>query len=86
MDVRTRAFKQPRHEQLSSIFFDYFPGEVRDKIFTFALNCYEDPKKLWDINTPYVRPGYSAAQVADTALLQTCQRVYAESKSSFAWK
>ena len=80
------AFEQNRQEQLSSPFFNYFPGEVRDKIFTFVLNCYENPKKLWDKNTPYVRPGYNAAQVADTALLRTCQRIYAESKSSVARK
>ncbi|KAJ9606181.1 hypothetical protein H2200_009142 [Cladophialophora chaetospira] len=72
------GFKLPRQEQLASVFFNLLPGETRDKIFTSALNCYEDPKKLWDVNTPYVRPGYSAAQVADTALLQTCQRIYAE--------
>ncbi len=76
------AFKQRRDEQSTSLFFNYFPGEVRDKIFTFALNCYEDPKNLWDKDTPYRRPGYSAAQIADTALLQTCQRIYAESKCS----
>ena len=33
-------------------------------------------------HTPYVRPGYNAAQVADVALLQTCQRVYIESMPS----
>ena len=76
------VFKLPCHEQSGSSLFSYFPGEVRDRIFAFALSCHENPKKLWDKDTPYVRPGYNAAQVADVALLQTCQRVYIESMPS----
>jgi hypothetical protein len=79
-------FQRPRDDQHGSCLFASFPGEVRDKICTFVLNCHEsnNPAKLWDNDSSYVRPGYSAPQVADTALLRTCQRIYTESKSSIS--
>ncbi|EXJ65489.1 hypothetical protein A1O7_01830 [Cladophialophora yegresii CBS 114405] len=74
------VFQLPRHDQRGSCLFDTLPGEVRDRICTFALNCYESTKlaNKWDIDSSYVRPGYRAPHVADTALLRTCQRVYTE--------
>lgn len=71
------AFELPCAGQADSPLFD-LPGEIRDKIFTFTLNCYDNPAKLWDKDTSYVRPDYSAPPVADTALLRTCQRAYTE--------
>jgi hypothetical protein len=73
------VFKLPRSDQSSSVLFSLVPGEVRDKIFTYALLCHEDLNRLWDKDTLYVRPGYAARQTCDTALLQTCQRVFVES-------
>ncbi|KAI1617314.1 hypothetical protein EDD36DRAFT_431063 [Exophiala viscosa] len=75
---RITAFKLPCNEQLGCTLFDNFPGEIRDRIFTFALSCYDDQARKWDRNSSFVRPDYSAPEVADTALLQTCQRIYAE--------
>ncbi|KIW71874.1 hypothetical protein PV04_00103 [Phialophora macrospora] len=74
------VFRLPRNDQQGSCLFASFPGEVRDRICTFVLNCYEsnNPARLWNNDSSYVRPGYSAPHVADTALLRTCQRLYTE--------
>ena len=70
-------FQLARDDQSDSILFT-LPGEVRDKIFTFTLNCFENLAKQWDKNSSWVRPEYGAPLIADTALLQTCQRIYTE--------
>jgi hypothetical protein len=76
------AFRLPCHDQSDCSLFHSLPGEVRDKIFTFALNCYQNPLKEWYKDTSYVRPGNTAPQVADVALLRTCQRIYKENCTS----
>lgn len=73
------AFELPCIDQSASTLFAELPGEVRDRIFTYVLSCYENTAKTWDTNSSYVRPDYHAPQAADTALLRTCQSVYTES-------
>ncbi|KIW59021.1 hypothetical protein PV05_03505 [Exophiala xenobiotica] len=72
------TFQLPRSEQRESPLFNgKIPGEIRDRILAFTLSCYNSPK-AWDKDSSYVRPEYSAYLVADTSILQTCQRAYAE--------
>ena len=73
------AFELPCADQSLSVLFRDLPGEVRDRIFTYVLSCYENLAKVWDKDSSYVRPNYHAPPIADTALLRTCQSVYVES-------
>ena len=77
MDELSR-FKKPAADQSGSPLFSILPGEVRDKVFEYALLSYEDTTHLYDEETCYRRPGYFAPSTADRSLLQTCQQVYAE--------
>ncbi|ETN38984.1 uncharacterized protein HMPREF1541_07026 [Cyphellophora europaea CBS 101466] len=77
MDELSR-FKKPAADQSGSPLFSILPGEVRDKVFEYALLSYEDTSHLYDEETCYRRPGYFAPSTADRSLLQTCQQVYAE--------
>ncbi|KAJ9628341.1 hypothetical protein H2204_009316 [Knufia peltigerae] len=71
-------FQLPSNAQANSPLFDgTIPGEIRDRIFAFTLSCFES-QKAWDRDSSYVRPEYAAPLVADTAILQTCQRAYVE--------
>jgi len=70
----------PEHynDQEQSPLFSKLPGEIRDRIFTYALADYEDTSKSYDNNTCFKRPNYLAPRRTDTVLLCTCQRVYKE--------
>ena len=72
------AFTKPLADQSSSPLFGVLPGEVRDRIFQFALCSYDDTSKLYDVGIAHRRPGYLAPTKSDRALLQTCQQVYNE--------
>ena len=75
---RLTSFDQPRETQSQSPFFAVLPGEVRDRIYTYALSCSNDQAQTWDKNSSWVRPGYEAPQKVDTALLRACQQCYTE--------
>ena len=42
----TDSFQLPFEDQGNSDFFERLPGEVRDRIYTFALSSYADPDQL----------------------------------------
>jgi hypothetical protein len=65
-------------EQSDSPLFSVLPGEIRDRIFAYTLAEFEDTLTAFDSDTCYRRPEYAAPRRSDTALLQTCQRVYHE--------
>jgi hypothetical protein len=44
-------FGLPQHDQQDCPLFSKLPGEIRDRIFFFALSCYDNPAQLWDKNT-----------------------------------
>ena len=69
---------QPPLDQSQSPLFGKIPGEIRNKIFTYALSIYEDQSRAYDENTSYRRPGYTAPHKIDYTLLQTCQKIYTE--------
>ncbi|OQE30803.1 hypothetical protein PENFLA_c002G09345 [Penicillium flavigenum] len=68
---------------LTSPLFTVLPAEIRNRIYTLALES-EDvltddfPRSLYKQNAFYYRPGYKQPKRIQTALLQTCQQVYAE--------
>ncbi|KAG0155331.1 hypothetical protein PDIDSM_906 [Penicillium digitatum] len=68
---------------LTSPLFTVFPAEIRNRIYTFALES-EDvltddrSRSLYKQNAFYYRPGYKQPKRIQTALLQTCQQIYAE--------
>jgi hypothetical protein len=66
-------------EQSQSPLFSVLPGEIRDRIFAYALAEFEDDSVAFGNNTCYRRPEYAAPRRSDTALLRTCQRIYQES-------
>jgi hypothetical protein len=74
-------FSSPTLSQELSPLFTAIPGELRDRIFDFALCDYEDKSRLYDVETCYKRPDYFAPRKTTTALLRTCQRVYREAWS-----
>jgi hypothetical protein len=77
MEHRT-TFSNPLADQSDSPLFSVLPGEVRDRIFEYALRSYDDTSNAYSKDESYRRPGYLAPSKADRALLQTCQQVYAE--------
>lgn len=72
------AFAFAPIEQTTSPLFRLLPGELRDRIWEYALSDYEDTTKLYEDTTCYKRPGYLAPRRTDTELLRTCQAVYSE--------
>jgi hypothetical protein len=64
--------------QSQSPLFSVLPGEIRDRIFAYALADFEDTSVAYDSNTCYRRPDYAAPRRSETALLRTCQLVYQE--------
>lgn len=74
----------PIHEQqlpvnpqkASPLYNGRIPPEIRDTIFSFALT--EDTISPFEPNTLYARPGYTGKKKVNTALLQTCRRVFLE--------
>ena len=79
----------PLHSQILSVaptkqedspLFAVLPPEIREQIFSYALSDYPDPnpQNHYEEETYYSRPSYFAPRRTDTALLQTCRAVYAE--------
>ncbi|KXG46752.1 uncharacterized protein PGRI_034980 [Penicillium griseofulvum] len=67
---------------LTSPLFTVFPAEIRNRIYTFALESenidINDNSQLYRLNDFCYRPGYTQPKRIQTALLQTCQQIYAE--------
>lgn len=72
------AFKSSQKDQSESSLFTILPGEIRDRVYSYALSLYNSENEVWHKNSSWVRPGYDAPQTADTALLRTCQKIYSE--------
>ncbi|KAI9769725.1 MAG: hypothetical protein M1839_003601 [Geoglossum umbratile] len=69
----------PNHmEQGSCPLFTCIPGELRTRIFEFALAEYDDTAHPYEETAFYYRPGYYYRQRIDTALLRTCRLIYLE--------
>ncbi|RDW61148.1 uncharacterized protein DSM5745_10646 [Aspergillus mulundensis] len=64
--------------QPQSPLFATLPPEIRTEIFTYALSPFEDKSNLYERDTYWSRPGYSAPLKTATELLRACRRVYAE--------
>ncbi|KGO36739.1 hypothetical protein PEX1_096990 [Penicillium expansum] len=68
---------------LTSPLFTVFPAEIRNRIYTLALESEDvltddSSRSLYKQNAFYYRPGYKQPKRIQTALLQTCQQIYAE--------
>ncbi|CAI7588180.1 unnamed protein product [Penicillium glandicola] len=68
---------------LTSPLFTVFPAEIRNRIYALALESEDSPtddnsRSLYQKNAFYYRPGYKQPKRIQTALLQTCQQIYAE--------
>ncbi|KAJ5158767.1 uncharacterized protein N7500_008418 [Penicillium coprophilum] len=68
---------------LTSPLFTVFPPEIRNRIYTLALESEDvlpdkDSHSLYQQNDFYYRPGYKQPKRIQTALLQTCQQIYGE--------
>ncbi|OTB09493.1 hypothetical protein M426DRAFT_80170 [Hypoxylon sp. CI-4A] len=64
--------------QLSSPIFSNLATELREKIWRFALQRYEDLDNLYEIDDPFARPGQAAPLKVAVELLLTCRAVYVE--------
>ncbi|CAK7239184.1 MAG: hypothetical protein STHCBS139747_000613 [Sporothrix thermara] len=71
----------PPAQQDKCPLFSILPAEIRAQIFGYVLSDYPDPSpaKRYEESTCYSRPQYFAPRRTDTALLQTCRAVFAES-------
>ncbi|CAI7567599.1 unnamed protein product [Penicillium viridicatum] len=68
---------------LTSPLFTVFPAEIRNRIYTLVLESEDtltddNSRSLYKQNALYYRPGYKQPKRIQTALLQTCQQIYAE--------
>ncbi|KAJ5827285.1 hypothetical protein N7447_004048 [Penicillium robsamsonii] len=68
---------------LTSPLFTVIPPEIRNRIYTLALESEdvlpdENPHSIYQQNDFYYRPGYKQPKRIQTALLQTCQQIYGE--------
>ncbi|KAJ5382957.1 hypothetical protein N7517_000868 [Penicillium concentricum] len=68
---------------LTSPLFTVFPPEIRNRIYTLALESEDvlsddNPHSVYQQNEFYYRPGYKQPKRIQTALLQTCQQIYGE--------
>lgn len=78
--LRSAQESNPGHinPQSSSPLFSTIPGEIRNRIFEFALSEYDDETKPYRPNNWFYRPGYHYPQKISTSILQTCRRIYFE--------
>ena len=71
----------PMKMQEESPLFNLMPGEIRDRIFQYAVTEHVFRKEEFEKNSHYYRPGFRFAdQKIDTALLTTCRRIYEETR------
>ena len=61
--------------------FSRIPGEIRDRIFQYAVTEHAFRKQEYEKNAHYYRPGFRFAdQKIDTTLLLTCRRIHQETR------
>lgn len=60
--------------------FAKLPGEIREKIYGFALGSSDDRSRPFDRQHHHYRPGHEYRQRHDFRLLETCKRVYLEAR------
>lgn len=73
----------PAAPQTSCPLFTVLPAEIRNRIYALSLesddvSTDDYPGLLYRQNAFYYRPGYKQPKRIQTALLQTCQQIYAE--------
>jgi len=67
--------------QIGSPLLTRIPGEIRNTVFAFTFQQYYNEDKMYDHGSYRTsRPGYRAPLVVSTALLQTCCKVYLETR------
>ncbi|KAK2606960.1 hypothetical protein N8I77_005676 [Diaporthe amygdali] len=71
------------HPQKQSPLFGVFPGEIRNKIFAFALLQYEDDAAAYPEDSYWYRPGFKGPKRGNSSLLRTCKLAYAEGQKVF---
>lgn len=71
------------HPQKQSPLFGVFPGEIRNKIFAFALLQYEDNAAAYPEDSYWYRPGFKGPKRGNSSLLRTCKLAYAEGQKVF---
>uniref|UniRef100_A0A8H7XS77 2EXR domain-containing protein n=1 Tax=Psilocybe cubensis TaxID=181762 RepID=A0A8H7XS77_PSICU len=64
--------------QVACLLFTSLPPEIRHRIFSFALQSYDDTSRPYPDNSYYSRPGYRYHQRINIALLAVCRRIYTE--------
>ncbi|KAJ8114440.1 hypothetical protein OPT61_g3676 [Boeremia exigua] len=73
----------PVNSQLQSPLFGTLPGEIRNQVFSLALMQHDDEADTYPTDSYWYRPGFSAPQKSNSALLQTCKMAYAEGQKVF---
>ncbi|KAI1410097.1 hypothetical protein F5Y13DRAFT_76896 [Hypoxylon sp. FL1857] len=68
----------PINPQSLSPLFNKLPRELRELLWRFALQRYEDLDNLYDINDRVARPGQAGPLKVATELLLTCRAIYVE--------
>lgn len=68
------------HHQAGSPLFSQLPLEIRTLIFEDALAPYDDLAKPYAKDREYCRPGQRYHPRTDVALLQTCKRIFQETR------
>ena len=68
------------HPQSQSPLFGKIPGEIRNEIFSLALQEYVDPENLYGREEYCTRPGYEGNKRIDVALLRTCKLIWSETR------
>lgn len=60
--------------------FSTLPAEIRQRIYVMALSSFDDPSKPFNPQHHHYRPGHRFRQQHDFRLLQTCKRVWRETR------
>lgn len=66
------------HQQDQSPLFGQLPKEIRDLIFSFATDQYEDMQNKYSETAFHYRPGNRGPLTTSTSLLSTCRRIWLE--------
>lgn len=69
------------HLQGQSPLYGVLPPELRNEIFALALAEDEDPAKPYPRESYYRRPGFGGPGRVHVALLQTCGRIWLETRA-----
>lgn len=83
MQTRSATCREhiPTQMQEDCPLFNLIPGEIRDRIFQYAVTEHAVREQEYEKNAHYYRPGFRFAdQKIDIALLLTCRRIYQETR------